>query len=65
VPEPADSSPDYFVNLGSVALFGADDGITGRELWRSDAARKSLSSSPDAAAKANVENFIKQLESAK
>ncbi|MES1240576.1 MAG: DUF2911 domain-containing protein [Acidobacteriota bacterium] len=30
-----------------------------------DAARKSLAQAPDAAAKANVENFIKQLESAK
>ena len=36
VPEPADSMPDDFVNLGLVALFGADDGVTGRELWRSD-----------------------------
>ena len=34
--EPASSSPDNFVSLGSVALFSADDGITGRELWRSD-----------------------------
>jgi ELWxxDGT repeat protein len=36
VAEPAGSSPDNFVNLGPVALFSADDGITGRELWRSD-----------------------------
>src|SRR5687768_16396919 len=36
VPEPADSSPQSFATLGSVALFGADDGLTGRELWRSD-----------------------------
>jgi ELWxxDGT repeat protein len=34
--EPADSAPDDFVNLGPVALFTADDGVTGRELWRSD-----------------------------
>jgi ELWxxDGT repeat protein len=36
VPEPAGSSPDAFVHLGPVALFSADDGLTGRELWRSD-----------------------------
>jgi ELWxxDGT repeat protein len=36
VPESADSSPDYFAGVGSVTFFGADDGLTGRELWRSD-----------------------------
>ena len=34
--EPASSAPDNFVSLGPVALFSADDGVTGRELWRSD-----------------------------
>ncbi|MES1240572.1 MAG: hypothetical protein ABUT39_03040 [Acidobacteriota bacterium] len=34
--DPADSAPDNFVSLGPVALFSADDGVTGRELWRSD-----------------------------
>src|SRR4051812_45691414 len=32
----AGSSPDSFATLGSVALFGADGGLDGRELWRSD-----------------------------
>ncbi|MES1240571.1 MAG: ELWxxDGT repeat protein [Acidobacteriota bacterium] len=36
VSEPADSRPADFGSLGSVALFDADDGLTGVELWRSD-----------------------------
>jgi ELWxxDGT repeat protein len=36
VPEPADGHPAAFVNLGPVALFAADDGLSGEELWRSD-----------------------------
>ncbi|MES1240574.1 MAG: ELWxxDGT repeat protein [Acidobacteriota bacterium] len=36
VSEPAGSSPGFFAILGSAVLFGADDGVTGRELWRSD-----------------------------
>jgi ELWxxDGT repeat protein len=36
VSEAADSSPGDFASLGPVALFAADDGLTGRELWRSD-----------------------------
>jgi ELWxxDGT repeat protein len=36
VPEPADSNPAFFDGPGAVALFAADDGITGSELWRSD-----------------------------
>jgi ELWxxDGT repeat protein len=36
VPEPGESLPDDFVTLGSAALFSADDGVDGRELWRSD-----------------------------
>ena len=36
VEEPADSAPDSFATLGSAALFSADDGVDGRELWRSD-----------------------------
>ncbi len=34
--ESADSAPDNFASLGPVALFSSDDGVTGRELWRSD-----------------------------
>lgn len=30
------SNPDDFVELGSIALFSATDGRTGRELWRTD-----------------------------
>jgi len=33
---PADSDPADFHSLGPVVLFTADDGSTGRELWRSD-----------------------------
>ena len=33
---PADSDPADFRSLGPVVLFTADDGSTGRELWRSD-----------------------------
>lgn len=36
VAEPGDSAPEDFVSLGSVALFGADDGPSGDQLWRSD-----------------------------
>jgi ELWxxDGT repeat protein len=36
VPRPADSFPRSFVTLGGAALFAADDGVSGRELWRSD-----------------------------
>ncbi|MES1240575.1 MAG: ELWxxDGT repeat protein [Acidobacteriota bacterium] len=35
-PEPASSDPNEFAALGSVALFAADDGLSGEELWRSD-----------------------------
>jgi ELWxxDGT repeat protein len=36
VEKPADSAPDSFATLGPAALFSADDGVDGRELWRSD-----------------------------
>ena len=36
VPDPAYSEPAGFVTLGGAALFVADDGVSGRELWRSD-----------------------------
>jgi ELWxxDGT repeat protein len=35
-PVAAGSSPESFATLGSVALFGADGGLDGHELWRSD-----------------------------
>jgi len=35
-PQPAGSSPQDFVALGAVGLFAADDGVSGRVLWRSD-----------------------------
>ncbi len=34
--EAADSDPAFFDNGGPVALLAADDGLVGRELWRSD-----------------------------
>ncbi|HEX5719247.1 MAG TPA: hypothetical protein VF179_24005 [Thermoanaerobaculia bacterium] len=36
VPSPASSFPQRLVALGNVALFNANDGLSGRELWRSD-----------------------------
>jgi large repetitive protein len=35
-PQPASSSPRDFISLGAVGLFSADDGVSGRVLWRSD-----------------------------
>ena len=32
----AGSTPDYLTSVGSFAVFVADDGVHGRELWRSD-----------------------------
>ncbi len=36
VPEPADSNPEYMGRVGAAAVFFADDGVSGREPWRSD-----------------------------
>src|SRR5215210_6199045 len=36
VPAPDGSEPASFVTLRGAALFVADDGLSGRELWRSD-----------------------------
>lgn len=33
---PASSNPDRFFRLGTRAIFTADDGVSGRELWASD-----------------------------
>ncbi|MBC7923090.1 MAG: hypothetical protein H7Z75_18580, partial [Ferruginibacter sp.] len=33
---PFDASPQYLTNVGSVSYFEANDGIHGRELWKSD-----------------------------
>jgi len=34
--EAGHSSPDYLTSLGSFALFASDDGVHGKELWRTD-----------------------------
>lgn len=31
-----DFSPQNFVEMGGCVYFGADDGVNGRELWKSD-----------------------------
>jgi ELWxxDGT repeat protein len=36
IPEPADSAPEILATVGGVGYFVADDGDTGRELWRTD-----------------------------
>src|SRR5215210_6804734 len=36
VPQPASSEPYFPVTFGKAVLFSADDGLSGRQLWRSD-----------------------------
>src|SRR5262245_46075052 len=36
IPQAADSSPSNLVTVGGITYFVADDGDTGRELWRTD-----------------------------
>src|SRR3712207_2582503 len=38
-PTTPSSAPDDFVNVGGTLFFTADDGIRGRELWKSDGTR--------------------------
>jgi hypothetical protein len=35
-PGPADSEPEQLTPAGGIVFFTADDGVTGRDLWRSD-----------------------------
>src|SRR3954467_15254790 len=36
IPEAASSLPSDYVTVGGVTFFAADDGDTGKELWRTD-----------------------------
>ncbi len=36
IPTPVDSAPADFLTVGGTTFFTADDGDTGRELWRTD-----------------------------
>ena len=36
IPGSASSNPEALTNIGGTLFFGADDGVTGRELWTSN-----------------------------